>query len=128
MEMKVDVGQNLTSMLERLAAQIGTTADKVFPWYVQQAQIEGAITVSLAGIALMLSLVALAYGVIKGKWDSGGDPDNLAAVATILGGILLVTSSLFSLLNVPGGVTKIYNPQFHAMQMMSRDIGRMVGK
>jgi len=43
----VDVGQNITGLLEKLAVQMGTTVDKVFPWYVNQAYIEGCTTILL---------------------------------------------------------------------------------
>ena len=60
---KVDIGQNLTSLLERLAQQIGTTADKVFPWYVQQAYIEGVTTLVAVAVLLIASIVTLSISL-----------------------------------------------------------------
>ena len=122
----IDVGQNITAMLERLAAQIGTTADKVFPWYVQQAHNEGvtaliaiAVIFFIVGTAFLVSLVAL---LIKER------------VAEIVVGICVISG--FSLLiAVPIGAIegveaarKLMNPNYYAMTMMTRDIGRLVAK
>lgn len=41
MNTQIDVGKDIADLLEKLAQQIGTTVDKVFPWLITQAQIEG---------------------------------------------------------------------------------------
>jgi len=126
-EATVDVGDNITGMLERLAAQLGTTADKVFPWYVQQAYLDGAIFLTSLCFVLLVSFVALVHGVRKGEWKHG-DPSNLAAVLTILGGALFFSSVIAGLAAGPSHATKVLNPQYHAMKMITQDIGNLVRK
>jgi hypothetical protein len=124
---KIDIGSNLTSLLERLAQQIGTTADKVFPWYVQQAYLDGVVSIVAWAVVFSVSLLAVTCGVLRGEWKYG-EPGNLAAVLTILGGGCLVVSVALGMLGGSGAVTKVLNPQYHAMQMLTRDVGRLTAR
>ena len=124
MNVSVDVGSNITSLIERLAAQIGTTADKVFPWYVQQSYIEGMTGLIAGFVGLFLALLAIGVGFRKADFDNG----NRYAVISIAGATLLFMVSLVGLMSGPDAVTKVMNPNYHAMKMMTRDIGKMVGK
>jgi hypothetical protein len=126
MEIKasVDVGQNITSMLERLAQQIGTTADKVFPWYVQQAIVEGWTTLG------SLAIASVVIGTICGIaiWRADYDKGNPAALVSVISGFVLFFALLGTVFEGPDAVRKIVNPNYYAMTMMTRDIGRLVGK
>lgn len=124
MNVELDVGPNITSMLERLAEQLGTTADKVFPWYVNQAQIEGLTT--LIGIAAFLVMSAAVFCAMA--WKADYQKGNVPAIVSIPAGIIL----FFSVLAVPAegidAVRKMMNPNYYAMTMLTKDIGRMVKK
>ena len=37
----IDLGKNMTMLVQQLASQIGVMADKVFPWYIKQSVLEG---------------------------------------------------------------------------------------
>ena len=124
--MEIDVGPNVTSMLERLAEQIGVTADKVFPWYVQQAYLEGVTTLVTFAI---IYLVLLIFGIwfwrkadfTKYDWN-----------VTALGAIIVTFITLF--VSIPASIEgvkaarQILNPNYYAMKMLTYDIGKMVGK
>ena len=121
---KVDVGENLTSLLERLAQQIGTTADKVFPWYVEQAYLQGVTTLVVLVFALVLFGVVFVLALRKADWNEGG----IAAVLSIVSGVALLITLGGALLSGPIQVRKMMNPNFYAIQMIVEDIGKMRGR
>ena len=47
MDITLDVGSEISSLLQKLADQIGVTVAQIFPWYVQQAWLEGVLFVAL---------------------------------------------------------------------------------
>jgi protein-S-isoprenylcysteine O-methyltransferase Ste14 len=123
-EATVDVGQNLASLLERLAQQIGTTADKVFPWYVQQAYTEGWTTLAAFPIVLLVLLPTFFVSFKKADFVNG---DRYVAVCLISGVMLLICSIVGTTESV-GAVRQIINPNYYAMTMLTRDIGRLTAR
>lgn len=120
----IDVGDNITGMLERLAAQIGTTADKVFPWYAQQAILEGVTALAFLGFFWIVFIVALAISFRKADFDDG----NRYAVVTAIAGIGIFFCMVGTVIDGADSVRKIMNPNYYAMKMMTQDIGRLVHK
>lgn len=124
-EASVDIGNNLTSLLERLAQQIGTTADKVFPWYVHQAYLEGVTTLAVIGIFLLIAVPVFIVSVRK--YDPDGRDMNGAWVACVISGFCLAFTLLIGGIEGADAARKIMNPNYYAMQMFMRDIGRLSG-
>lgn len=123
-EASVDVGTNLNSLLERLAQQIGTTADKVFPWYVEQAYLQGVTTLWAIGLALVIGAVVILLTHRKADFGNG----NSAAVLCGCAMPVLALALLAAFVLGPQQVRKIINPQFYAMTMLAEDIGKMRGR
>ena len=121
MDVSVDAGPNITSLLERLATQIGITVDKVFPWYVQQAQLEGTVTVVAILVALLVFGVAFTLSVRKADYKDG----NFAAVLSVFTGIALGVSVLLVPLSGLDGYLKTVNPNYYAMKMLTHDLGQL---
>lgn len=124
MNVSVDVGSNITSLVERLAQQIGVTADKVFPWYVQQAYLEG-VTTLVAIVVSWIVLMALLPFFVKGADWNYPNPKMFGAVICF---VCLMPATL----SIPFGgvesVRQIMNPNYYAMKMLTQDIGRLAGK
>ena len=118
----IDVGKNITSMLEKLAAQIGTTADKVFPWYVQQAHLEGITTLCAIGVMWLFSAILISISFKKCDFING----NRYVPIFIVGCLLSFASFCGSICDGPNAVRKMLNPNYYAMTMMTQDIGRLV--
>jgi hypothetical protein len=59
----LDVGENITMLIEKLAAQIGTTVDQIFPWYVKQQVVEGYTAVAIVLGFLALSAILIMVGI-----------------------------------------------------------------
>jgi hypothetical protein len=128
-EATVDVGNNLTSLLERLAQQIGTTADKVFPWYVQQAYVEGVTT--LAALAIVIPALAVIFtAAVRSKHWTGKyeEQPTFPFFASIVSGVLLCVSLVIGTIEGTLAARKMMNPNYYAMGSITRDIGRLVAK
>jgi hypothetical protein len=67
MDVNIDVGQQLGGMLQKLADQIGVTVAQIFPWYVQQASLEGIIAVLflVAGWAIVIPSILFNWRWLK---------------------------------------------------------------
>ena len=89
----VDLGDNLTNLIEQLAIQIGTTADKIFPWYVQQQVIEGWTKAGIFAFLIGASTLTVIISMTKADYDSGNVP---AFLSLIFGGIALLAILIVS--------------------------------
>lgn len=87
----VDIGKNLTGLIEKLAAQIGTTADKVYPWYVQQAYLEGVTTLVTIAIVIPILSITFALAVRSKLWS--GQYENQPTVAFFVSGVIPETNA-----------------------------------
>jgi hypothetical protein len=120
----VDTGKNLTSLIEQLAQQIGVTADKVIPWYVQQAYIVGITTIIGLALALLVFGSVFAFVFKKADFDDG----NRYTVICIFSGICFAVSLVGGFFGGVEATRHILNPNYYAMQMITRDIGRLAGR
>jgi maltodextrin utilization protein YvdJ len=124
MDVNVDVGKNIATLLENLAQQIGTTVDKVYPWYVQQAQLEGVTF--LIAVAVFIFVVGMAFVIfITAAIRKESEP---AQIASFLSGMLLIFGVVAVGIDGPDAVRKLLNPNYYAMKMITQDIGRLVAK
>lgn len=112
----LDTGENITRLLEKLAQTIGTTVDKVFPWYVKQQIIEGWCYLGGCFLSLMVGITLLL--IAKKVHSEDGDEIPyliVGALITVVGFIALVI----------GGATfmsQIINPEYHAMKEIIRQL------
>lgn len=125
MEAKVslDTGENITKLLEKLANQIGTTVDKVFPWYVKQAIIEGYTFFIVLGITLIIGsvvvLVTRKEAIFKEyEW-------NFYATVNLIGYIILGINIAILAFGAGYNIAKIINPEYHAMSDITNQLGRL---
>ena len=123
---KVDIGQNLTSLLERLAQQIGTTVDKVYPWYVQQAYLEGLTT--LIAIAVVIPLLIVGGVACYKKSGDNWNEFNVFQPLSLALAVGAFVALLVAAREVPQSARMMLNPNFYAMKMLTTDIGRMQGR
>ena len=120
----VDVGQNITGLLEKLATQIGTTVDKVFPWYVQQVYIEGWTTILLTILFLFVGIMFL---LICYKITDKFQEENIGILFGGAGGCIIFLVLLIGVIESGKAISQIMNPNYHAMKMITKDVGSMVG-
>lgn len=128
----LDIGNNLTGLLEKLANQIGLTVDKIFPYYVKQAKLCGysAIIIPLAILTLFIvtEICLRTYNkkektiAIKEEryyptttWES-------VEIANIIIGTIVLISMFILILYAVG---HIYNPEYHAINKLIKAVGHL---
>lgn len=119
--MKESVDAVITA-IKPLAEKLGEGAAHLYQVYTKQMVAEGIGDLVAMGIFWLLFVVlciALAKVAKKSKWDYG-EPDNAAAGFTIglsiLGVILFIIGIIWTFSSVTTDVTKIVNPEYHAVQ------------
>lgn len=123
----LDVGDNITKLVRQLAAQIGTTTDKVFPWYVKQQVIEGWCWIGCSVFGMVVGFCISLAGLKI--WDHGPKADNeLSGAAIAIGIVIFATALLFLIFGMTGSLTQINNPEYYAIKSMTGDMARLVGK
>lgn len=122
--MKFDIGSETAALLEALARQTGTTVEKIWPWYVQQAQIEGWVFVVVLVTSALVGLVLFLANVRRADWYKG----DLRAVASIIGLVILFICTIFFTLNAQSSISQILNPEYAAMNALTQHIGHLRGE
>ena len=123
MQASIDVGKNLTELLEKLATQIGVTADKIFPWYVKQSVIEGWLYVAFWITGVSVALIMLIVSLRKLKFDEIGNP-NRRLIGRVCGGVIAVICFI-SLIVAPERISGILNPEYNAMSRLLGQLGNL---
>lgn len=123
MKASIDLGENVTNLLEKLAVQIGTTTDKVFPWYVKQQVIEGWCWLTISGGVFLVGLI-IALSCIRPSLNKK-DPEPYITVI-IIAAMASVVGLLFFLFGMGGAVTQITNPEYHALRALTSDLSKLV--
>jgi len=118
----IDIGNNLTVLLEKLATQIGVTADKIFPWYVKQAIVEGWIFIVFWLIGTILSVVLLVISFKRVKFTNG-DPNKWFA-GCLTGGILAFIY-LIALMASISFISGLINPEYAAMTRLIKQLSQL---
>jgi hypothetical protein len=115
--MKVDIGENIVALLEKLAAQVGTTADKIFPWYVQQQLIYGWTFLVLLAVGLAVGVTLVARNLKKTDWDRG-----TGVAPVLIGSIILAVSAIAAAVNLAFAIGQVVNPEYGAMRALLAQI------
>lgn len=118
----VDVGDNITKLTEKLAETIGVTADKIYPHYVKQIAIEGYSFFFVLFLYGILLIVILAISLQRADWENG----NFYAFITAISSFFLVVSLIFISAEIPENITKILNPEYHAVHQIVKDISYLL--
>jgi len=124
--MEIDIGKNMVELLDKLAVNIGTTADNIFPWYLNQQLIEG-----VAFIVILLSLSILCFCVAYIHHKKSDYTQNcwqfteyMALVPFILG----VLSCFILAIGGTVAISQIFNPEYYAFKTLTKDLSRLLGR
>ena len=120
----IDIGKNMTDLLEKLAMKIGTTADKIFPWYINQQFIDGITFIIVMLILIMVSFSILYVSNKKANYKGPGKYE-VAAICSLIFGVFAVV--IFSL-EINTALSKIFNPEYYAFKTLTRDLSHLLGK
>jgi hypothetical protein len=120
----VDIGKNLTHLMEKLAQQIGTTVDKIFPWYVKQEVVNAYTFLFISVTAVIISLFVFLY--FKKKSVFCEEEWNMPATLTIISGCCFLTAILILVFNFQGAVTSIINPEYNSLHNIIADMTKLL--
>lgn len=126
MKVEIDSGSNITSALERLAQGIGTTVDQVFPWYVEQAVLNGTWTLTALFLSLLFALVCIMTSINKADWSGRTGSFNRYTILNLIGMVALVLTLFVGALSTVPAIKMIKNPNYYALRMLTNDISIMV--
>jgi uncharacterized membrane protein YhaH (DUF805 family) len=122
----IDAGDNINSLIEKLAKQIGTTTDKIFPWYVKQNLITGYTHAIVILVLFISSIVVLMLTWHKADFNS--DKCFLECLITILSIIFIITLIAVTAGMASDIMNQIFNPEYGATQDIIKSISHMVCK
>ena len=108
----IDVGKNTQALIEKLAAQIGVTVDKVWPWLVQQQVLEGWTSLAATLLAVVIGIVLLGVGrriLLKTSED-------LCVPFFVIGGVIFMIAAIAVFFHGPISVQQILNPEYAALK------------
>lgn len=118
----VDIGDNITHLLGKLADKIGTTADQVYPWYVTQQALEGYGHLLAFFLVFVIAIPIFLFTVKK------ADPirENKELFMAVISGVIAGIASLIFITNLTSIITDIFNPNLGAFKSLTRDMSRLV--
>jgi len=122
----IDIGDNVTKLLTELAGKIGTTADKVFPWYVKQAVIEGWTFIFAISFVLFIGTALIVLSWRKATFDHNNGP-NRYGVFLIIGIVFVSLAFIIGVLASTWAAGNILNPEYAAMSTLLGQL-QTVGK
>lgn len=138
----VDVGQNTKELLEQgggaisriieeLAKTLGMTVDRIFPYYVKQAVIEGYVgLIAWAGFQIVSLIIAGVALKLYFVFDEKGHDDARigAAAACVIALIIFAIALIVGAAQMSTWVSMIKNPEYAAIHQLINDASKLLGK
>lgn len=111
-QITVELGTNVTNLFEKLAAQIGTTIDKVYPLYVAQQVNEAVINMSFTLIALLITSLMVFFSHKKATFTKD---TTIYDVVLLVGFVSMIMSAIVTVIGFPYWIKQIINPEYYAI-------------
>lgn len=120
--LNVDLGENVLHLLEEFSKTIGTTADKVFPWFVNDQLICGYVSLITPLIIMLICFILIKSNLKKTDWED----------MNLNGGIVVACSTISAIAfmvftcSLPSSLSSILNPQYGAIKNLIYTLSRFV--
>lgn len=117
------MNDNITKLIETLAAKLGTTAEYLWGVLIKQAHVS-------ATTDLICATLFAAYLIIFSRWmirrgrntdDSFGDIPSDIPIA-MLGGLTAIVSFILILFCIPNIITGFMNPEYWALEQILKKL------
>ena len=126
--------KELTPLLEKLAAKLGTTAEHLWGVLIKQAHIEGITAVCLIGLLIVLTIswgFFIAPKLVR-KWSflkekrrtPYADDGEMYLVGTVVGSIAFSIAWIVTICSLSTILSCFYNPEYWALQKVLSLIGK----
>lgn len=125
--------KEITPLLEKLAAKLGTTAEHLWGVLVKQAHVEGVVGLVFITVATVAVLcwgffifpkLYKKYKAIQKEYGRYSDDGEGYLIAMVIGSVALGVLFLVSLGEVNNVVTCFYNPEYWALKRVLYYIGK----
>lgn len=113
--MNEQILERVDAAISAVAEKLGQGADHFWPILVKQQVVEGAIGLTLICLFLLTFPPLFLTGIFRGWIDDDMTPRGAATVAS---GMTTVFGMIFVLATVTDAVTKITNPEYHALKLV----------
>lgn len=111
--------QQVSRILEQLAAQLSTTVERLWGVLIRQAYVEGAYMLLLI-LAAILFTIAL-YRHTKNVWDA--DISEFHEFSILMGWTIAAVGLIGSLFGLQAALTALLNPEYWALQQIIKMLG-----
>ncbi len=113
-------GEKINSALEQLAAKVGVGVDHFWPVLVSQQKMEGIIQISTWIVITLITSFLFLYSYKRQETLFGESNITRKDISFLFGLMLSIFLSLSFLLETRGSITKVINPEYYALQELSR--------
>jgi len=114
---------NNAKLIEEMASDIGTTGNKLFPFYMKEAVLEGYMFIGTSMLAFTSGAIMLFFCITKADWCIG----NLHAVLSLISLVIIGSAFIVFFSGIKRAISKILNPCLFAIQSVILD-ARLLGK
>lgn len=127
-QVALDLGKNMTDLLQQLAAAMGTTIENLFPYYCQAVATEAMMKVIGCSVAFVLSCFLCAtfsYALITVKLDKPETQETANIILTIASAIFAIAALLcfiVFIMHSPTWFAQWHSPESFAVQRLFQDI------
>lgn len=123
----VDIGSNISNLLEKLAVTIGTTVNDLYPYYVTKVKTEALANMLALGIADFFGLIVVIIGVVlyMKYYDTCGKWYDIGVISAVIGSVFLFFAVFFSFVTLPSLYTQYINPVPYAISDMAKSVQKI---
>ena len=116
--------EDLTKFLEKLATELGTTAEYLWTVLIKQSQVDAIVNFTFVGIMALIMIVGLVLiaRIIKLDSDDGYDLST-RDVAWIFYGIVMAAAFITFVACLVPAIGQVANPEYWALEQVLGTVG-----
>jgi hypothetical protein len=122
----IDIGENITKVLDVLSSKLGTTADHLMQVYVRQTMIEGWGFMIMSLLFIIILSVAIFF--FNKKANFGVNDWNFHATIVFVCFLAAFITIIVFVCNATDAYSKIVNPEAYAFQYFTKNVGTLIGR
>jgi len=125
----VDAGKNITEMLEKIAAAMGTTVEQLYPFYCQaisQEALMRSIGCAMAFVVCLLLSLVFFWAIYKIKLEDASKQGTaviiLICAALFFSALSILSFTIFAV-NFPTWYAQMMSPEAFVLHRIAADVG-----
>ena len=113
-DVSLDIGPNITELLEKVATSLGATVGELYPLLTQRVYIEAVVQLVAFLVAIACLLVICCIAVRMPYKDSNWDNDIVSGIG-IASGVLLVIVTTACLASIASTIGRVSHPEAYVI-------------